>query len=265
MGLARKPTLTEVLVLVAAVGLWIGILAPRRRDPLASAKVTRCQMNLKAILMGVVTYEASNRGQMPLMRSRPATDAGVNASPMADTECDILYGEAREDGSIEDWSALGDNAMQNVWLMIGNQMLKEKVFECPSDVEYEVRESELRFGWTSPYQYSYSMHWPYEYAASDPERPKPNPAPFNAMLENVYIFADRSPGGPVSKDRPPSNHSGRWINVVDSCGTVVNHFSAENPNSLAGYRKDDIYTNALGSVGGVPGHEYDTSLNVSPR
>jgi competence protein ComGC len=270
MTTRRGLTLLELLIIIAVIGILIGILGPQCGPPHypGHLRATRCQSNLKAIGTGVVTYKAANREQTPVMRDRPTYDANVNLAPISTIGCNEKYGMKREDGSVEDWALLGDNAMQNVWLMISSAVVKEKAFECPGDEGHERRVTrdasappQFTFGWTSPYQYSYSMHWPYLYSA-DLTR---NPAPFNAKLENVVIFADRNPGGPVGKDRPPSNHSTLGTNVLYAGGSVEHHLDEKNPNSRAAYDEDDIYTNAIGIPGGIPQHEYDTSLNLSPR
>jgi hypothetical protein len=253
--------LSEVIIIILVCVLaWIFLL--RLRDELMKDyRGTRCATNLKAIGTGVVTYKAANKERAPVMRDRPTFDASVNVSPMSTTGCDEMYG-MNEDGTTEDWSALGDNAMQNVWLMIESAVVKESAFQCPADADYQERPRDYRFGWTSSYQYSYSMHWPYPYSADL----KRNPAPFNARLENVILFADRNPGGPVGAMHPPTNdHYGMRVTTLWASGRVEEHLDEDNPNSLAGYGDDDVYTNALGIPGGMPQHEHDTSLNISPR
>jgi hypothetical protein len=270
MTTRRGWTLVETIVLIIVILVVVAWGRHQLGLVMDTAWVTKCQTNLKAVGTGVVTYKSSNREHAPVMRDRPSFNAGVNLSPTASNECDVAYGEERPDGTIEDWSVLGDNAMQNVWLMVSSRTLKYKAFCCPAERESRDRGSAVgligrdatsRFGWTSPNQYSYSMHWPYAMSASGDA----NPAPFNATLEKVIIFADRNPGGPVSKERPPSNHAKLGTNVLWSDGAVQDHADRKRPQFAVGINGDDIYTNALGIPGGIPQHEYDTSLNISPR
>jgi hypothetical protein len=259
----RKLTLTEALVLLAIIviiGYLIVILGLQFRGPWRQAKLTRCKINLKAIGAGAMTYKSANRERPPVMGDRPTTDAGVNLSPTSDNGSDVKYGEPRADGTIEDWSALGDNGMQNVWLMISSAVVEEKAFDCPGDTGHKKRRTDFQYGWTSPNQYSYSIQWPYARSAAGDT----NPAAFNAKLEDVVIFADRNPGGRVSEDRP-RNHGTLGIDLLWMDGSVETYNDVEDQVSLAGYGNDDIYTNALGIAGGFPQNPTDTSLNLSPR
>jgi prepilin-type N-terminal cleavage/methylation domain-containing protein len=280
-------TLLELLVVIGIIGILVGILGPQLGKVMAQARSTRCQTNLKAIGTGVVTYKAANKERTPLMRSKPTSEADVNAAPTPSNGCDDAYGEnvSVDDGAggttteAEDWEVLGDSAMQNVWLMISSAVVKEKAFECPSDREYDKRGTEYRFGWTSPFQYSYGMQWPYLYAADGTTR---NTAAFTATLENVCIFADGSPVPENSStgvdEYTPGTHEDLGINVLYAGGSVENHADKNNPNSLAGYGNDDVYLGGpegSGAAGAMPeapssaisGYEpqYDTSICASGR
>jgi hypothetical protein len=221
------------------------IMAPIRR-----AQNVQCITNLRTIGTGVLTYQVSNGERMPVMRAGPASDAGVNAPPTSDTITDAKY-------SADNWATLGDAGMQNVWLMVADQYVSPKGFHCPGDVEFVARPDDAKYGWSSPYQYSYSIQWPYaQTAASDR-----NPASFNTQLANVVTFADASPGGPVGPGRPASNHPG--TNMLWVSGSVE-YYSASD-KSTVGYLDDDIYANTLGVAGGVPQGKHDTSLTLTGR
>jgi hypothetical protein len=248
--------LSEVIIIILVCVLaWIFLL--RLRDELMKDyRGTRCATNLKAIGTGVVTYKAANKERAPVMRDRPTFDASVNVSPMSTTGCDEMYG-MNEDGTTEDWSALGDNAMQNVWLMIASAVVKERAFQCPLDKDYQPRSATYRFGWTSPYEYSYSTHWPYAESAGGDA----NPAPFNAQLDGrIVLFADHNPG-PL--DPEGRGHAKHGPNVLRADGS--GDWGAKRSTTPTGIDGDEIYTNAAGVVGGIPQNEYDTSLNLSPR
>jgi hypothetical protein len=254
--------LVGAIVLLVIVGIIVAVvvhLGSQLRMVMHYSRSTKCQSNLKSIGTVVTTYKSANRQQTPVMRDRPSFDSDVNVSPNDATGCDEMYGTKHEDGTIEDWSVLGDNAMQNVWLMIGNAVVKHKAFACPGDMAVQRRPTDYRWGWTSPNQYSFSMQWPYAESADG----TPNLAPFNAMLENVVIFADRNPGGALSTTRPPTNHPKLGTNVLRADGSVEGFERIDD--SHAGWDLDDIYNNAIGIPGGAPRFEYDTSLNISPR
>jgi prepilin-type N-terminal cleavage/methylation domain-containing protein/prepilin-type processing-associated H-X9-DG protein len=262
-------TLLELLItvfIIIAVVVWI---LPMFSRTTAHPPGMRCKTNLKSIGTGVVTYKSANRERTPVMRTKPNFDGDVNLSPTSTTGSDAKYGEYFLDNTdpdnpitrTEDWSVLEDNGMQNVWLMIASASTKEKAFECSADFDYVRRGTAYKFGWTSPNEYSYSIQWPYARSAAGDL----NPAPFKARLENVIVFADRNPGGPVSKHRPPSNHPKYGVNVLWAGGSVETYHDKKNPNSLAGYGNDEIYTNAAGVPGGFPQNVEDTSLNFSPR
>jgi len=282
-------TLLELLVVIGIIGILVGILGPRLGAAMAQTRLTRCQANLRTVGMGVVTYKAANKERTPVMRKWPTSDDAVNAAPSSTSGCDDAYGKnvEEDDGSgtgttttqAEDWEDLGDNAMQNVWLMIASATVQENAFECPSDNQYEERGTEYRFGWTNAFQYSYGSQWPYQYAADENTR---NAAAFTATLENVFIFADMSPVGEGSttgvSEMDLGTHEKLGFNMVDSSGTVSNHKDENNPNSLAGFGNDDIYLGGPegSAVAGampewpeteVDGYEpnYDTSICSSGR
>ena len=229
-----------------------GIAAPTTlAGPLGRAQNVQCITNLRAIGLGVASYKASNRAHTPVLRKLPSTDAGVNAAPTPDTVTDEKYAE-------NNWSQLGDQGMQNVWLMLADNTIPQTAFKCPGDAGYEQRTATATYGWSSPTQYSYSIQWPY---GCDANREQRNLAAFTATLEEVAVFADRSPGGPVDRDRAPSNHSG--TNVLWASGSVQYFGIADR--STVGHRDDEIYTNAKGVAGGIPQGVQDTSLTLTGR
>jgi hypothetical protein len=219
--------------------------------PIAQAQNVQCITNLNTIGQAMVMYQLGNNNRFPLLREVPASDAGVNAAPTSDTVTDAPYRETN-------WSELGDQGMQNVWLLIGTRHAPVTVFRCPGDRERQERTSEAKFGWASPYEYSYSIQWPYRSDASGATR---NPAAFTATLDDMVILADRNPGGPVGPDRAPSNHPGTntlWTNET------VKYFGSDE-RSTVGVEGDEIYTNTAGVVGGIPQGPTDTSLTLTGR
>ncbi len=248
-GVAQHDLVVGVVLLV----LLVFIIVPMFYHPCINAGVAQlgaCKSNLKGIHTAIKMYETAENG-LPVMRVRPSSNTAVNAIPITETVSDQPYSEAG-------WDELGDQAMQNMWLLIANNNIHEAGFHCPADMYWEPRDSEHAYGWTNSCQYSYSIQWPYEADAEG----NANPAPFQTpMDEDLIIMADRNPGGPVGEFRPPSNHGDQGTVVVTWRGTV----SHQEDNSLAGIDGDDIYTNADGEPGGMPVNEHDTSLSISPR
>ena len=251
------------LIGASTVMLLVGVAAVQVTGGSSEAKLVRCLTNLKATSTGMGAYKAANNDRTPVIRSAPSTTAGVNAAPTAETATDDEYGSA---GVQSAWTVLGDQGMQNVWLMIQSGDLKESVFKCPGDKDWEVRDSELKFGWTSSYQFSYSIQWPYAKDAAGNR----NPAPFSADIRgDVAVLGDRNPGAPAEGEEfVPSNHPLDGTNVLagDTPQTI-------RDSSVIFSGEDDIYT-AQATVGdwdedpiygGMPKNKTDTSLTLSPR
>jgi hypothetical protein len=213
-------------------------------------RIGSCRSNLKGVHTAIVMYE-DEHGALPLIRPQPMSNAGVNASPTASTHTDRPYDETG-------WDELGDQAMQTVWLLVANKNLGERGFVCPGD-DWTRRTSSSDYGWTDSHQYSYSIQWPYALDADGDANPQPFVAPMDPAS---IIMADRSPGGPVSEERRPTNHRPGTV-LVRMIGSTDVHRSRDD--SFAGIDGDDIYTNADGVPGGMPVNEHDTSLSISPR
>lgn len=266
-------TLLELLVVIGIIGILVGILAPQLGKMMAKAKRTRCLTNLKAISTGMGAYKADNDDRMPVMRRKPASDAAVNAAPDAgagadeeyasgdDTADDPATTDVDETSTREDWVALGDQAMQNVWLMIMSGDLKDNVFRCPADKDYSARQSDYNFGWNDPKQYSYGIQWPYAYAADGTTK---NKAAFSSDLDgSVTTFADMLPdqvegsgvGADFTNGEEPM-HGKLGFNFL--AGDTPQEYSSK-VDSDAGYAGDDIYLGGSGQLaGGMPGGTADT-------
>jgi len=145
-----------------------------------------------------------------------------------------------------------------VWLLIATRHAPVSVFHCPGDTERQERTSDATFGWSSPYEYSYSIQYPYRTDASKTNR---NPASLTGNLQDMVIFADRNPGGPVGPGRVPSNHPG--TNTLWTDGTVK--YFGSDKRSTVGADGDEIYANIGGVPGGMPEGPADTSLTLTGR
>ncbi len=247
-----------VVILVATAVLASTFVLATQPSARARAQMAACRSNLRGIHTAIKMYEtAENR--LPVMRNRPGSDDAVNAAPTFSTSTNSDYDETG-------WGQLGDQGMQNVWLLIRNNNLGEMGFQCPADAGYEERDSTYRYGWTSSRQFSYSIQWPYARNVAGDR----NLAAFQSnMNDNLVIMADRNPGGSIGDDgHLPSNHA-QGTALINWAGTADAH---DPEDSCAGIGGDDIYTAQIdeesgesGPPGGMPSGSEDTSLTISPR
>ncbi len=253
-------TLMELLVVVAIIGILVGILVPALAIARQLAQLGACKSNVKGIHTAIKMYETADN-RLPMIRTQPTADADVNGAPDSTTGTDDKLGE-----NGDDWSDLGDQAMQNMWLLIANNNLGEGGFRCPADQGYEDRESDFKYGWTSPYQYSYGLQWPYARDAGGTR----NLAAFQSnMNDGLVILSDWNPclegatEGLTEAGEQPSNHGSHGTVVLSWAGTVESH----KDDSLAGIGGDDIYTGgSTGTVGDMPGgtaDDYEASEDTS--
>jgi hypothetical protein len=249
----RGLTMMDVLatiVIVVLVALFVVPLFYHRCIDRDLAQLGACKGNLKGIHGSIMMYQEAEE-RLPVMCRQPSSDADVNPAPTRANATDAPYDESG-------WEELGDQAMQNMWLLIANENVGQTGFKCPGDEDWQSRVPEAKYGWTNSDQYSYSIQWPYTQDADG----KPNPSPFAAPPHgDTIIVADRSPGGAVTDSRPHTNHSATVAFVYWS-GAVDTH---EATDSRAGIDGNNIYTNAHGEAGGMPANEHDTSLSFSPR
>jgi type II secretory pathway pseudopilin PulG len=221
---------------VAIIGILVGILVPALAIARQLAQLGACKGNIKSIHGAIKLYEAGE-DRLPRLRRSPVVAADVNNAPTGSTDDDY-------DETGDEWADLGDQAMQNVWLMIANGNLGETAFKCPGDGEWDARPSgDGKYGWTTAYQYSYGLQWPY-----DDDGANDNGAPFTAkMKDDLVIMADAandniSAGDGIEEDSvqdgDSDNHGGHGVVVVTWSGTVNSH----KGDSLAGAGGDDIYS-----------------------
>ena len=239
-----------VVVLVILVAVVVFVLP---RLPVTFVKISRfsgCQGNLKGIGTAIFAYYQENNDLLPLIKTHEAVLNGVNSVPTEANQTDEPFSSGR-------WEVtLGDQAMQNVWLLVAEKFLDEEMVRCKGDRDWVERSRGADYGWTDPHQYSYGMHWPYQADASG----NTNAAPL--LTPNTALMADRNPGGPLGDSRPPSNHPKVGTNVLLASGGVK---GCETMVSTVGTGGDEIYTNAAGVAGGLPQHEEDTSITLSGR
>jgi hypothetical protein len=210
------------------------------------ARQAACMANLSATGKAIAMYSAMSNDQypFPLLREKGDPMAAVNDKTVA-KDREHLFD-----------AAMGDSAMQNVWLLISENLIGKAAFRCPSDVTWTPRETAAEYGWTAPTQFSYGVHFPYDKDAAGTESAaKLSDANFNSGL---VIFADRSPGGSVNAQRSPTNHGYHGEAILKRDSSVT--FYKSSADSKCGAKSDDIYVNTAGLAGGVPTDPKDKEL-----
>ena len=259
------------LIILVAVAVFVLPQFNRRRGGRGHT-FAGCKGNLKGIGIAMLYYAEDVGGESPsLIKPHEAVPNGANGTPTEANQTDYDLGGPDRQRTYRDateseitWEILGDQAMQNVWLMMETgHLADEKVFRCGGDRSWQRRDKEVaEYGWTDPHQYSYGMQWPYQADAAG----NINPAPLGAP--NTVMMADLNPGGPVSKSRPPSNHPKLGTNFLFSDAHVASSPRERSPRrmvSTLGFEGDEIYTNAAGVAGGLPQSATDTSITLSGR
>lgn len=239
-GMAMAGMALGGMGLFGQLGL-MAILFPALGGARESARQAACQANLSAIGKGTTMYSAASddRWVFPLIRAKGDPNDAV--------------GSKTHDDKTPFATALGANGMQNVWLLIQDGSVGEAAFHCSSDTGWKKRTEKDKYGWTSDTQFSYGIHWPYDEDNVGTVNPAalsdPNAKP------TLVMFADRSPGGPVSATRSHTNHPRHGVTIMHRDTTV--RFYKARTDSLAGYDGDDIYTNSAGVAGGIPTDKKD--------
>ena len=242
--------------------LLSALLLPKMTQARSLAKRAACMANLNGVGKSILLYEETTRGQYPLFQQQEQRPGGVNMPPTSVTTTNAGAGQ---------WPAvMGDTPMQNAWLLIQEDLISEQGFHCPADSDYQPRTAAGgpigRYGWNSPYNYSYGMHWPYAQDAHG----NANPAPFSDDLNGSHVvFADLNPGGPVGPDRKPSNHAKLGTGFLLASGSAgwldgdasVSEFGGSSRSA----KGDEIYANGDGVAGGLPTSDRDVSIALSGR
>ena len=274
-------TLIELLVVIGIIGVLVTILLPELNKIYNKARLGACQGNLHTLGVSLATYFEDEK-YMPVIRRQPInSDEEVNSRPTENNDTDAGYGEPDEEEN--DWDVLGDQAMQNVWLMIATAYVDQMVFRCQADSEYEERGMQwLNYGWTSEYQYSYGLQWPYSRNIAGTR----NQAGLTGNMTGVVAtMADYNPAvlddtigvGETGSDfTDPSNHTKLGTNLLLANGSVKYH--NEETDSLAGHGGDDVYTGGpeeADIVGAMPEYisdpptgykaDFDTSIALPGR
>jgi hypothetical protein len=251
---------------ILLVGLLMAALLPNLARVRLQANRAACLANLNGMGRGIASYMTVNDDRTPLFKMAETDFNSANSAP-------TLANQTDEDFTSGQWEdALGDQAMQNVWLMIRDWTLDLSNFRCPGDSDYVSREGTdpacKKYGWIAPTNYSYGMHWPYVTDAGGNENSLPLVQ--SMMTGSTVIMADRNPGGAVGEDgRKPSNHGELGTGCLTFGGSVEMlepDDSVSRPGSFSRQQyEDDIYINASGVAGGLPESDTDTSIALSGR
>ncbi len=233
-------TMIELLVVIAIIAVLVTLLVPALQYALSLARKTTCMGNLDGLGTSLVMYTQSAGGRMPLIDRGCTSPEGPISS---DGSTNVPLGEGGED-----WAGFGENAMQNVWLLIKMDLVGEGAFKCPADDVYVSRRESARAigkdrpeegGWYETANVSYGMHWPYDGTGQNV-----NPAPLSdALPAAAVILADKNPGGAVSAaigGRAPSNHQKLGTAYLTASGN--GGFCDIADGSQCGKNGDDIYT-----------------------
>ena len=222
-------TLIELLVVIAIIALLVTLLLPKLQQARQLAKKAACMANLNGIGKAVELYKESFHKGPPLINDEfTAPEETIPVDATTDDNPDEVQGA---------WDGFGENAMQNVWLLMKEDLVGEAAFLCPadspSDREGAGNTQPGKYGWSDGDNFSYGMQSPYSTNSNG------NPW-VDDMNGSVVIFADKNPGGPLTVDLKPSNHRTLGTAFVVASGSAG--FHDERANSLCGKDGDDIYT-----------------------
>jgi len=276
-------TLIELLVVIGIIGILVTMLLPELQRIRLAAQFAACQANLKGIGTAMMAYQEQDKGNnMPVYKDAPDVDDDVNGAPTGSV--DNTLGDADADSEEElDWTIMGDQAMQNVWLLIAAKYLDDEgIFHCIADRDWEPRPDDAnKYGWTEADQYSYGMQWPYAENLAEEQNRAPLGTPNTALMADVApveIVIGDPVGVSEADDVRPSNHRTIGTNVLLASGGVKAY--RETGNSLSGIGGDDIYTcgptDGTAEAGSMPGSvdagdddsyesDEDTSIALSGR
>lgn len=237
-------TLIELLVVIGIIGILVTMLLPELAKIRQTAFFTACQANLRGIGTAMAAYRQDENDRMPVYQKAPVSDTAVNDAPIDSNETDYGFGDT-EATSIKDtdWTVLGDQAMQNVWLLVASDALAEGMFRCPADDEWQERGSDAKkYGWTSEFQYSYGMQWPYARSQVGNKKNSARLGSPSTILMADYNPADYEDTEGIGEEggEEPSNHRNNGTNVSLASGGADKYTKTDN--SLAGSGNDDIYT-----------------------
>ena len=114
-------TLIEILIAIAIIGILLAFLLPALERARERANNLRCAANLNQIGVALLIYANDNHGQYPRTIYDPAVAANGNY--------DGSNGGAPKDPFA---TAVKNDMMQAIFLLIRTQDITPEVFVCPS-------------------------------------------------------------------------------------------------------------------------------------
>lgn len=277
-------TLIELMVVIAIIAALAALLLPVIANMIEAARMNACKANLKAHGNAFFSYRDKNQSKMPaLYVGSPGTTLLTQATSWGTP--DQSFNDVLTHQQLLD--ALKDNPMQNMWLILDGAYIGggEAAYKCPNDQKYSPRSlNSLKYGWTSPNNFSYSIQFPYggtsqveaspatatsgaTYALPGASSTPPVPdSTWNwgnpngivvvtgeyygkAMYpENCIYMADRNPRRTWADAYPGNSNHEDGVCFVEKGGT---NGEISTTDGKIGFGRDDIYTNRQMS-GGLP-------------
>lgn len=219
-------TITDLVVVTAILAAGAAIPVVARAQFIGSARTVACMANLQGHGVALGAYREANRGKLPALfvgadPGAPLRAPGGGGGGTSWGTPDSNF--ATPAGRAEALEALGSNAMQNMWLVLDGSYMGggEAAYKCPDDRAWVARATgSLKYGWTSPNNFSYSVQFPYAGMRQ---------VPVSGSNPTQYEL-------PGASGKPPKPDS-TW-NWADPNGTVL---SKEGDSGKATYPDGGIY------------------------
>lgn len=258
-------TLIELLVVVAIIALLVSILLPALGRARELARQAVCQSQLNSIGKAFTLYKADNKDRYPQLPNAkritdydegdnsfyPTADFAVADHP--DSIPALKTSEWSPDSDEDDMTFLNDDedwwdvydseaeaswgcgVQANLYLLVLEGMVSDKMFCCPSDSatqptdrtsEDDAVKATLRYGFGGPTNLNYAlqmMHGPAQLS--------------DGMSGGMAIMADKGNSNDYTANSP--NHNGEGQAVLYAASNVK--FEKGDEAHHAGYAKNRIY------------------------